>query len=215
MAKGTKFGSVHTSADLHLIQQNCLVSPAQPKTSSIDVPGMDGTYDTTEVLDGVKYKNRSIEWTFALYPGDDWATKFTEVNNAINGRRLAIVLDDDPINYYEGRITVKKHKLDNMLRQITVSADCNPYKLRIFETVVEKSLTTDWMDINLYNKRKPIHPTITTDGDISIKYGENTINLSEGTHTVLSITLTEGVNPIRVKAGTTANIKITYREGDL
>lgn len=137
MARGTNFGGVHSSFDLHLIQQKVEVDPAEPKLNMIQIPGADGAVDMTEQPAGrVTYKTRKITWTFALYPGEDWDAKHRQVNNALNGRRCDITLDTDPDYYYQGRLSVKKHKVSGLLRQIVVEAVCQPYKLRQQQTRV-------------------------------------------------------------------------------
>ena len=121
MKKGTLFGTIHTSDNLNLIQQKVEITPAEPKTNFVDIPGADGSKDLTEALGvGVKYKDREITWTFALYPGQKREPKFSEVANALNGKLFDIVLDDDCLWYYSGRVTVTDHKSDKLLHQITM-----------------------------------------------------------------------------------------------
>lgn len=137
MARGTDFGGIHSSHDLHLIQQKVEVDPAEPKLNLIEIPGADGAVDLSEIPAGrVTYKTRKITWVFALYPGEDWDAKHRQVNNALNGRRCNITLDTDPGYYYQGRLSVSKHNVDGLLRQITVVAICQPYKLRQLQTQV-------------------------------------------------------------------------------
>ena len=137
MARGTNFGGVHSHYDLNLIQQKVEVDPAEPKLNMIEIPGADGAVDMTERPAGrVTYKTRKITWTFALYPGETWDAKHSQVSNAINGRRANITLDTDPGYYYLGRVSVKRYKVDRQLRQITVEAVCQPYKLRQLQTRV-------------------------------------------------------------------------------
>jgi hypothetical protein len=131
MARGTSFGGIHSHTDLNLIQQKVEVEPAEPKMNLVEIPGADGAVDMTEQPAGrVTYKTRKITWTFALYPGENWDAKHRQVNNALNGRRCDITLDSDPEYYYQGRLAVKKHNVDGLLRQIVVEAICQPYKLR-------------------------------------------------------------------------------------
>ncbi len=137
MARGTNFGGVHSHHNLNLIQQKVDVEPAAPKLNMIEIPGADGAVDMTEQPAGrVTYKTRKITWTFALYPGENWDAKRTQVSNALNGRRANITLDSDPGYYYQGRLSVSKHKVDRQLRQITVEAICQPYKLKQDQTQV-------------------------------------------------------------------------------
>ena len=117
MAKGTDFGGVHSHRDLNLIQQLVEEQPAEPKLNRIDIPGAYGSKDLSELPSGqLRYKDRTIVWTFALYPGEDWDAKHRQVSNAINGKRCRITLDTSPGYYYDGRVVVKKYNKDQQLR---------------------------------------------------------------------------------------------------
>ena len=137
MARGTDFGGIHSHRDLNLIQQTVDVEPAEPKLNMVEIPGADGAVDMSEQPAGrVVFNTRKITWTFALYPGESWDLKHRQVSNALNGRKCNITLDTDPEYYYVGRLSVSKHKVDGVLRQITIMAICQPYKLRQAQTQV-------------------------------------------------------------------------------
>lgn len=218
MAKGTDFGGVHSSRDLQLIQQQVDVQPALPKLNIIDIPGADGSVDLSEQPAGrVVYEDRAIEWTFALYPGDDWHTRHRLVAGALSGRLCKITLDDDPDYYYYGRLSVSKYNKDNLLRQITVKAICRPYKLKQQETVVAASLTTNYTNIVLPNDRKPATPSVTVTAETTVLWGEDTVTIAAGnTAKLLDVTLQEGENVLQAKTTSgTGSIHIAYQEGAL
>lgn len=217
MAKGTDFGGVHSSRDLHLVQAKVELQPAKPKLKLIDIPGADGSKDYSESPAGrVVYSTRKITWTYKLYPGDDWATKYTEVSNAINGLACQITLDDDPDYYYQGRVTVDKYDSDSILHTITVVATCQPYKFRQTETSVSAALTTTQVILTLMNERMPVVPVITLTAAATLTWGSAAISLSAGTHKILDIQLAEGENKLRAQTTTgTGTIAIKYREGAL
>lgn len=217
MARGTDFGGVHSYRDLHLVQAAVDVEPAKPKTNFIDVPGADGSKDFTESPAGrVVFNTRKITWTFKLYPGDDWAAKYTQVSNAINGRQCRITLDDDPDYYYLGRVAVDKHAADGILHTITVTATCQPYKLRQAETTVSDSLTTTNKTIMLIGERMAVVPTITVSAATTLTWKGNTFSLAAGTHKVLDIMLTEGPNSLQAKTTSgSGTITIKYQKGAL
>lgn len=162
MARGTDFGGIHSHRDLHLIQQEVEVDPAEPKLNLVEIPGADGAVDMTEQPAGrVTYSTRKITWTFALYPGENWDAKHRQVSNALNGRRCNITLDTDPDYYYQGRLSVTKHKVDYTLRQITVVAICQSYKLRQEQTVVFVSFTgKNLLNISEANQRLPVYGSV-------------------------------------------------------
>lgn len=217
MAKGTSFGTIHSDRILHLIQQKVEVQPAEPKTKYVDIPGGNGSKDLTEALGiGVKFKDRTISWTFALYPKDDWYSKQKEVSGLLNGLACRITLDGDPLYYYEGRLSVGSHKSNNQLRQITVKAVCRPYKLKKNATIVNYALNSEYKTILLLNSRMPVAPEITVNAATDIKFNGNVYRLSEGTNKILDIQLSEGANILEAKTGNgPGNISFLYREGAL
>lgn len=217
MARGTFFGGLHSNRDLGLIQQTVDVQPAKPKLNIIDVPGADGSKDLSAQPAGrVVFADREITWTFALYPGDKWHDKHREVSNALNGLALPITLDEDPGYYYTGRLTVEKYNRDGLLRQITIKANCRPFKLKQEETVVTASLTTAFKTIELPSDRKPVVPTITVTANTTLRWDGNTFTVNAGTHKILDIQLQEGLNELEaaVTSGT-GTITVTYQEGAL
>ena len=217
MARGTDFGGVHSYRDLHLVQAAVSVEPAKPKTNFIDVPGADGSKDFSELPAGrVVFETREITWTYKLYPGDNWALKYTQVSNAINGRSCHITLDDDPDWYYVGRVSVEEHAADGILHTITVTAICQPYKLWQSESKASESLTTTYKTLTLVNDRRWVVPTITVTVPTTLLWKGNTFSLAAGTHKVLDIELTEGANYLQAKTTTgTGSITVVYRKGAL
>ena len=217
MAKGTDFGGVHSARDLHLIQQKLDIQPAEPKLNLIDIPGADGSVDMSELPAGrVVYHDRTLTWTYALYPGDDWHTKHRQVSNALNGKRCNIILDDDSANYFSGRLAVKKYNTDRALRQITVVATCSPWILKRSRTIVRADLTADFQAITLSNGKKPAIPTIEVNTAATIVWGELTAEIEAGSFTSLDIELKEGNNVLYAKAASgSGGITVTYQEGSL
>ena len=216
MARGTDFGGVHSNTDLHLIQQKVEVDPAEPKLNMIEIPGADGAVDMTEQPAGrVTYKTRKITWTFALYPGEDWDAKHRQVSNALNGRRCNVTLDSDPNYYYQARLSVAKHNVDGLLRQIIVEAICQPYKLKQSPTKATLALTTAYKTLKLQNDRKPVVPTITLTAPAGLRWKGNLFVLNAGTHKVLDIELTEGENLLEAKSESSGTLTVEYQEGSL
>jgi hypothetical protein len=217
MARGTDFGGVHSYRDLHLLQVLVAVEPAKPKTNFINIPGANGSKDFTDLPAGVTtYNTRKITWTFKLYPGDNWAAKYTQVSNALNGRACQITLDADPDHYYVGRVVVAKHAVDGILHTITVEATCQPYKLWKYETTITADLTTSYHMLILDSGRMPVFPEVTVTAGTTLLWQGNTFNLSKGTHRLLDIRLSEGVNLLQAKTTSgTGKITVVYQIGEL
>lgn len=217
MARGTSFGGLHSHRDLNLIQQTVDVQPAKPKLNIIDIPGADGSKDLSAQPGGrIVFSDREITWTFALYPGENWHAKHREVSDALNGLACNIYLDDDPDYYYTGRLSVDKYSIDRTLRQITVKANCRPYKLKLEETEVTAALSTAYTALYLSCGRKPVVPTITVTAETTLLWEDTTITVTAGTHKILDIELQEGENLLEamVTSGT-GEITVTYQEGAL
>ena len=215
MAKGTTFGTIHSGIDLRLIQQRVVITPPKPRTNIIDVPGANGGKDLTEALGiGVTYKDCSIVWTFALYPGSDWTQKRNEVSNALNGLSCHIVFDDDPDWYYDGRLSVTEYPTDGLLRQITIEAICRPYKRKIVMSRESANLTTDEKTLALAIGNMPIVPEITVDVQTTLHWGSVTLTISPGTHTFPALRM-KGDQRITVTGSAEGRITITWREGSL
>lgn len=218
MARGTDFGGIHSNRDLNLIQQKVEETPAEPKLNLVNVPGADGSKDKSELPGGrLFYNDRTVSWTFALYPGEDWDAKHRQVSNALNGKRCKITLDTNPGYYYTGRLVVKKYNRDRALRQITIEATCSPYLLKQYPTVIEKNLTTSYLEINLPNEKKLAVPTIEVSAATTIRWNGLTADIAAGsTFTSLDVELQEGDNVLEAKvASGTGTITITYQEGSL
>lgn len=217
MAKGTKFGTLHSNVDLHLIQQKITVGPAAPRTSYVQVPGADGSIDLTEALGTVSYDDRELVWTFALYPGDDWVERRRKVSNAINGIACRITPDGEDGWYYDGRVVVDEYATDKMLRTITVKAICRPWRYKMAPTTVSRSdLGTAYKQLSLPNERRPVIPTITVAQDTTLLWGSSTINISAGDHILPAIRLAAGSNTLKAKvASGTGSITVTYQEASL
>lgn len=218
MRRETRFGDIYSYQDLGLIQQKVDIQPAEPKLNLIDIPGADGSKDLTELPAGrVKYYDRKITWTFALYPGDNWDQKHSQVSNALNGKRCSIHLYSDWEWYYDGRLTVKKYNVDKTLRQIVVEAICSPYKRKYALSGGDFPITTEQSEIVLWNEQLPVPPDFYADIQVEIAWNGGTAVISPGAwFSSLDIELQPGENRISARAiGGTGTLRILYREGSL
>lgn len=183
MAKGTKFGSIHSVADLRLIQQSVKITPAKPRLNLLDVPGMNGKVDLTEANGvGVTYENRELVWVFALYPGMDWAETRRAVENALNGKAFDIELDEERGWLYHGRVELTDYEVDQVLKRITVRADCNPYKVKTEESTMAVELTEAEQQIVPDFGSMTLIPEITNTDACSLTWAGHTFQMEAGTH---------------------------------
>lgn len=131
MLYGVQFGDYHTLSDWGLKMTGApTISPPEPVTYEVSIPGADGTLDLTEAVTGhVFFRRRTI--TFELIstvPVTDWTGLQSEIVNAIHGKTMKIICDDDPLYYWEGRVSVDKWVLTKKVSKVTISASVNPLK---------------------------------------------------------------------------------------
>ena len=61
-----------------------------------------------------------------------WPEIYSAVMNAIHGKRLQIVLDDDPDYYWLGRVHVGDPKSDKGAMTFEITATVEPYKYELY-----------------------------------------------------------------------------------
>ena len=132
------FGNKNTWNDFHLVPSSKpIILPPEVKTKIVDIPGGDGVIDLTESLTGHPvFGNRAGSITFIIV--DDftylmnehvsWEESYQKLLSYIHGRKMKMVLEDDPEWYYEGRFTVVDPKQYRAYSGITVEFDVGPYK---------------------------------------------------------------------------------------
>lgn len=211
--KGVKFGDYHSFNDLSLILAQKTIGTPSPKTEIIDIRGGDGILDLSEFFGEVKYENRNLSFEFStIVPQAEFMNLFSAVQNALHGQKMQIVLDDDAEWYYIGRITVSEWKADRNIGKLTIDCDCEPYKIKIAETVITATVNGDTTVI-LPNSNKTVVPTIDITGEVSLTYGTNFYTLAAGRYDLPAVRLLKGDNTVLLSgAGTTT---FTYRERSL
>lgn len=127
------FGDKHSWNDWHLIPSTPpVVSPPNPRTNYIDIPGTYGKLDLSEILTGYPlYENRTGDFTFVYIPDYGPSRRlYDEILNEVHGKRLKVILTDDPEYFYEGRITVKELSLSKEYSGFSFSYTFDPFKLQ-------------------------------------------------------------------------------------
>lgn len=233
MYNGVTFGDKHSYKDFGLIlEERPTVSPPEPKTVYVEVPGADGSLDLTEVLTGeVMYKERAITCKFGITDDrEKWAAIYSNVLNALNGKRMKIILDEDPEYYYTGRVTVPEWDTDIAFPTITIKATVDPYKMSVhvstedwewdtfnFETGVIHELRVEvsgTTETTIVNERKTVVPTLNASADgMTVAFNGTTYPLSKGDNKITDIRLKEGENVLTFSGAGT--ITIIYRGGSL
>ena len=211
--KGIRFGDVHSYDDLRLILTEKEMGAQAVKTRKIDIEGADGALDLTDFFGEPKYEDVTHKFQFAsIVPYAEFQTQYSTIKNAIHGKKMRIILDDDPLFYWMGRCHVSGFTNEKSIGQVDVECDCEPYKLKLEKTGVTRAVNgTD--NIVLTNGRKRAVPTITTTAAMTIGYGSGSWSIGAGSYTIPELELTHGVNTVTVTG--TGTITFEWQEGDL
>lgn len=213
IAEKITFGE-HEQEEFGLLPKQVIISPPEVKTYLVSVPGRSGSLDFTEAFtDGQPaYYDRQITMTMYCFAGDEQLPDMERAcRNALHGRKMNIMLDCDPEYYYRGRLSVDWVSEDN-IDIATITATCDPYKYKLSPTVREFDVSGS-LSVTLPNDRMPVVPTVTTDAEMTIVFGESTIVFEAGTRKAPALLLLEGANHMTLTG--TGHIKFEYQEGAL
>lgn len=198
-----------------------VINPPEPRYSYIEVPGMSGSLDVSDSLTGrISYENRTGSIEFLVPKDRSWTELYSTLMSFLHGKYMRIVLEDDPLYYYEGRLTLSNWKSNKNNSTITVNYDLAPFK---YETtgvddgylISDRNLsgsvyyhadeTTKVLEmiVNVESMTNPGIRAIIDDISYGLKVGDN----------ILPSLQTDGKGSIRI----TGNGKITvkYRKGRL
>lgn len=210
---GVWFGDYHSWDDFRLVLGSKEIETPSVKSETIDVPGADGVLDFTDYFGEPKYKQRKIKFDFtSVLPFSEQLLNYSKIQNCIHGKRLKIVIDGDPEFYWIGRIDVGNMKQNKNIASFTVTAECEPYKLRKNKTVIYSSVTNSGTLV-FENLRKRVIPKITVSDAVTIVFGSNSYSIATGSHTIPEIQFVQGKNLLEVTG--TATVKVEYQEGGL
>lgn len=217
--KWVKFDKYHSYRDFSLILISLTIEQAQAKTEYIDIPGGDGQLDLTESFGDVKYSNRKLTAEFQTkLRHQAFYNKFEEIVNAINGRCIKVVLDEDENFYFEGRVSINEYKSNEKIGSIVIEVDCEPYKMENHETINSFVLTGEEKEVYLFNLRKRVSPSVVVSNvpagqDIQVAFESYSFKVGNGTFEVPELELKEGQNCIKLTG--IGNIQFKYRRGKL
>ena len=234
---GVTFEGIHSYRDWKLITKaRPIISPALPKTKYIDIPEADGVLDLTESLTGnISYKTRTVTLEFTVIEArKNWFTIYSKIQNFLQGKRIKIVLDEDPAYYYEGRFQVNDWLSDKKTSTIVITGEVDPYKMEITSSVEDwlwdtfnfengvireyKDIVVDqYLSLDVIGSRKRTVPVITISDAMSMSFEGVSYFLNAGTHRLTSIVLKEGVNNFQFfhTVDNLATISIEFKGGSL
>jgi len=218
--KGIRFDTFHSYLDFHLILKPKEMASPAVKVRKIDIEGADSSLDYTDYFGEPKFEDVTHKFDFSTtVPQSEFLSLYSRIKNALHGKKMRIVLDDDPLFYYLGRVSVLPFTTDRNIGLVSIECDCEPYKYKIKKTVVKVELIGEQTEpylVSLPNSRKRAVPeiNITTDSSMNIVFQESNIwDLGSGSYTLPELELVEGENIVTVTGSGT--ITFTYQEGSL
>lgn len=214
--KGITFGNYHSYRDLRLILESKEMGSPAIKVRKVDVEGASGALDYTDFFGEAKYENATHKFTFStIVPQEEFLSQFSQVKNALHGRKVRIILDDDPNFFYLGRLSVSPFTSSKAVGKLTVEADCEPYKMKLSPTVVTKVISGS-STFNLPNGRKRTVPEVqvTSGSGLTVTFGGNFVwTLASGSYLLPELELGEGDNMVTVSGSGT--ISFSWQEGEM
>lgn len=193
--KGIWFGQWHTWNDFFLVLSSVEFGLPKPKINTVDVPALDGEIDFSEVFGELKYKNRNIKFRFSTAIIDNEAAIqfYTEIARKFQGRMVDIVLDDDADWKYRGRIEIETLKTKDVIKSITISCDCDPYKVarvsKKFQHVISTQASLIYQVVGrsipaTVTVNAPMTYSLNGGASVSLAVGTNILQFLEGHNSV-------------------------------
>lgn len=229
--------SRHTYNDFGLFPSSVgMPDPPGVQTMFIEVPGMDGSLDATQSLDGtVHYEDREYSQKFVDLNGRGlWHKRYSKVQNFIHGKQLKMILDDDPDWYYIGRFSVEEPGPKSYRNVLEISAVLRPYKYAINSTLEDwlwdpfsfeegvireyKDIFVDTAeDITVIGSEMPVVPTIivvSENGDgMDLTYKGTRYHLADGRNRIVTMVITANESVFHFEG--LGFVSIDFREGSL
>ena len=229
------FGDKNTFDDWHLIPTSRpVVAPPPLRSQTVDIPGGFGSLDLSEALTGYPlYDNRtgSIEFAVLNDKWSDWSLAYQTILNYLHGRRMKMILEDDPSYYYMGRFTVDSWTSGENYSTITINYDLYPYKKQLVSTseqwvwnsfdfeygyIAEYfNLTVDGsLSVLIKACGEPTIPVITSTASMTVTVNGKTYNLSVGRNYITSLVAPPNTDTTYVFTGN-GIVSVDYRGGVL
>ena len=227
------YGKYNTWEDWHLIPSSRpFFAPPSVKTKELDIPGMDGVLDLTEVISGRPvFGNRTGSHEFIVadgFSGWDWVEAYSTIMDVLHGQGNYAILSDDPGYFYEGRFSVSQWKSDKNWSTISINYNVKPFKQEIVSSMddwkwdpfnFETGIIRNWKNIQvngsrvvrLVGSRMPASPKIVCSSEMTMEYDGVTYLLNPGANTIPGFKLES--DELDVTFTGTGTVSIEYRGG--
>lgn len=204
--------AVDTTYGFHLKWRR--ISAPNVKTVYDEIPGANGSLDETEELGEVFYEDRELDLGCVL-PSSTWQTPYQNLCSKYHGKLVKIQFTNDANYYWTGRLFVDEY--DAKAHSLSMRAIVYPYKFKVQETVVTKTVMTS-DTVTLTNGRMRVVPTVTISAPVTLAWGGLSKALSSSsypaTFRIDGFELAPDSSTVVTITGA-ATVTITYREGAL
>lgn len=185
-------------------------------TNYCDVPGRHGSIDLSEAVSGgVTYSDRNIRLFFLK---DDrspasWASTCSELYARFHGRRLKIILGNDPDFFYIGRLSCQGTKSTYVSSSYEISAKCEPFKYKNALSTKVCAASSAGTQVIFSNLFAPCKPYFETTSEISVQQGGSVYGIPAGGVTIPEIAFGAGNNLLKFIGSGSVTVK--WQEGTL
>lgn len=230
--------SYHTYEDwgLYITNTDCIGEPKQ-YTRYIEVPGRNGLLDLSEAIAGRQvYTSREIKIQVAgPKEKTTWTAVISAVRNAINGKIVNVIFDDDTNYFWRGRVEIKDFESALDLGKLTIRIPtADPYKYTLtsstdpwiwdtfnFETGIITyigAITVDGRQTTtIPSGHMPTSPELVASnviGALTVTCNGATYTLLPGTNRIPAI-IVGGDNDVDLTFTGNAIVQVVYRSGSL
>lgn len=180
------------------------LSPPEPKTYTVDIPGGDGVIDLTQSLTGdVAYKNRQQTFPFMVVNPDSFERVKTDVSNFLHGKSFDYQMTMDPGYTYHGRFTVTEYghtlySYPGLVGIFSIKVEAEPYKSKGLQTYQLNA--TGGKMFRLESGRKPVHPVIECTQPCRVRWKDVVTVVPVGTYRLNDVLFTQGFNDIYINS---------------
>lgn len=212
---GITIGSKHTYRDYGMHMLSIDVGMPELKTHIIELPGVSGDLDASEIFGSILYGRREIVAVFEIEDKDytGHMKKIEQIANDLHGKQFRIILDFDPDYYYLGRITAEPEKDNTQYSEMTLTISCQPYKIPLHPFTKTITLAGDTQTITLTGTAKPEAPVVeTSQSNITVEMNGTTQRLLKGKTTLSSCIPARG-EQCSFKFTGTGTVTLTYTGG--
>lgn len=174
------------------------LAPPHVRMASVEVPGMDGTYDATEWLTGApQYQDRTQEFVFYVAQGRDFEAVKEGLCRVLHGQRREYTLSVDPGYCYTGRWDCDSYHSTLNYREVKFVVTAEPWKRRLTPETAS-AYCAGGAEIPCHNGGRRVNPTFTTKKACLVEYGGRAWEVPGEGEWVLDLALEPGESSVWV-----------------